>query len=245
MDEIERFASEVRENVGSLAKADDLRTLSYEWMQATEPYKYTYNFTWLGRPIIQLPADIIAMQELVWRIKPDLIVETGIAHGGSLIFYASMLQLVGQDGIVLGIDIDIRAHNRAEIEKHPMFHRIRMLEGSSVDPQVFEKVESLAGERPRVLVILDSNHTHDHVLAELRLYSKLVPKDSYIVVFDTVLEYVRDKNAAERPWGVGNNPLTAVRQFLTETDRFVVDQAVEGKLLLTVAPEGYLRCVRD
>lgn len=244
MGEIERFRSEVEENVEALKTASAAKALSQAWMEATEPFKYTYNFSWLGRPIIQYPQDIMAMQELIWAVKPDLIIETGIAHGGSLIFYASMLHLLGANGTVLGIDIDIRSHNRAEIERHPMADRIQMVEGSSVDGSVFEQVRKRA-EGKTVMVALDSNHTHDHVLEELRLYSTLVRRGSYIVAFDTALELVRDLNADARPWGPGNNPMTAVRAFLQENDRFEPDESLDAKLLLSVAPGGYLRCVKD
>lgn len=244
MGEIERFRSEVEENIKALSGASEAKALSQAWMEATEPYKYTYNFSWLGRPIIQYPQDVMAMQELIWTVKPDLIIETGIAHGGSLIFYASMLHLLGANGTVLGIDIDIRSHNRAEIEGHSMAGRIQMIEGSSVDPAVFQEARRRA-EGKTVMVLLDSNHTHDHVLSELRLYSTLVRTGSYIVAFDTALEYVRDLNADARPWGPGNNPMTAVRAFLQENDRFVPDEAIDAKLLLSVAPGGYLRCVKD
>jgi len=188
--------------------------------------------------------DMIAMQEIIWQVKPDLIVETGIAHGGSLIFSASMLELIGGDGQVLGIDIDIREHNRAEIEKHPMFRRITMIEGSSVDENTAARVFDFAKGKKNILVCLDSMHTHEHVLKELELYSPLVTKGSYLAVFDTVIEDMPDNFFPDRPWGKGNNPKTAVREFLKSSDRFVIDKDIENKLLITVAPEGYLRCVR-
>jgi cephalosporin hydroxylase len=205
----------------------------------------TYNFTWLGRPIIQFPQDVFAMQEIIWRVRPDLIIETGVAHGGSLVFYASMLEMIGGPGEVVGIDIEIRPANRAAIESHPMFGRIRLVEGSSVDPLTVQRVCALAAGKKRVLVVLDSNHTHDHVSAELRLYSPLVTKGSYLVVFDTIVEHMPAHAFPDRPWGRGNNPMTAVCAFLEKTDRFTVDREIEEKLLITVAPSGYLRCVRD
>lgn len=185
------------------------------------------------------------MQEIIWNVKPDLIIETGIAHGGSLIFYASMLELLGGDGKVLGIDIDIREHNRREIEKHPMFKRITMIEGSSVDKTVVETVRKYAQGKKRVLVCLDSLHTHDHVLQELEAYSSLVTIGSYCVVFDTIVEDLPDEFSADRPWGKGNNPKTAIWEFLKQNDRFVIDKKIENKLLITVAPNGYLKCVKD
>ena len=207
-------------------------------------YRYSYNFSWMGRPIIQYPQDMVAMQEIIWSVRPDLVIETGIAHGGSLVYYASLLELLGNDGIVVGIDIDIRQHNREAIEAHPMARRIRMIEGSSIDPGTVAQVAELARHRRRVLVTLDSNHTHDHVLQELLLYSPFVSVGSYLTVFDTVVEDMPKALFPDRPWGPGNNPKTAVREFLGKTDRFVVDKEVENKLLLTVAPDGYLRSVK-
>jgi cephalosporin hydroxylase len=206
--------------------------------------KYVHPFTWLGRPIIQLPHDIIAMQEIIWRIQPDLIVETGIAHGGTLVFYASLLELLGA-GHVVGIDIDIRAHNRVEIDRHPLRKRITMLEGSAIDAGIIEQVYELARNHRRVLVALDSNHTHEHVLKELQAYSPLVRAGSYVVVFDTAIEDMPKEHFSDRPWGPGNNPKTAVHEFLLSTDRFAIDRELESKLLMTVAPDGYLKCIRD
>jgi cephalosporin hydroxylase len=191
----------------------------------------------MGRPIVQYPQDIVAMQELLWRSQPDLIIETGIAHGGSLIFYASMCELIGH-GEVLGIDIDIRPHNGEAIECHPLFHRITMLEGSSTSYSIMDLVCEIARGK-KTLVCLDSMHTHDHVLRELELYSPLVTKGSYLVVFDTCIE---DLPKTDRPWGKGNNPKTALDEFLKTTDRFEVEDM--SKLMITVAPGGYLRCVK-
>jgi cephalosporin hydroxylase len=239
------FEARKRAFISKMAANQSLRELSQRCFVASSKLEYSYHFTWLGRPIIQFPQDIIAMQEIIWRVKPELIIETGIAHGGSLIFYASMLELIGGNGLAAGIDVDIRAHNRAEIEKHPLFKRIVLIEGSSVEPAVLEKVHSIARSRMRRLVALDSNHTHDHVLRELELYSQLVTKDSYLVVFDTVVEDMPESFFQDRPWGKGNNPKTAVREFLKKNKRFVIDREIENKLLLTVAPDGYLRCVKD
>lgn len=231
--------------IEAMAKDSKLKSLISELLLAMVEYRYTYNFNWLGRPIIQLPQDMVAMQEIIWNVKPDLIIETGIAHGGSLIFNASLLELAGGDGQVLGIDIDIREHNRAEIEKHPMFKRITMIEGSSVDESVAQQVRDFAKGKKRILVSLDSNHTHDHVLKELELYSPLVTKGSYCVVFDTAIEDVPENSFSDRPWGKGNNPKSAVHEFLGKNDRFEIDRELESKLLITVAPDGYLKCVKD
>lgn len=244
MNEIEKFNEEVKKNIESQGMDKDIKALSNVWIRETSSYKYSYNFKWMGRPIIQYPQDIIAMQEIIWEVKPDLIIETGIAHGGSIIFYASILELIG-NGEVLGIDIDIRKHNRVEIEKHPMYKRITMIEGSAIDESVADKAKQFAKGKRKVMVILDSNHTHEHVKKELELYSSLVSKDSYLVVFDTCVEDMPDELSADRPWGKGNNPKTAVFEFLKENDRFEVDKSIENKLLITVAPSGYLKCVKD
>jgi len=239
------FEEECKANAARMAAAEDIREISPDWICSTARFKYSYNFTWMGRPIIQFPQDIIAMQEIIWQVKPSLIIETGIAHGGSLIFYASMLELIAGEGQVLGIDVDIREHNRIEIEKHPMAKRITMIQGSSTEESVANQVHEVARGKKQVLVTLDSNHTHHHVLKELELYSPLVTKGSYLVVFDTIIEDMPDDFFPDRPWGKGNNPKTAVREFLKTNDRFVVDKEIENKLLITVAPDGYLRCIKD
>ncbi|PSB52793.1 cephalosporin hydroxylase [filamentous cyanobacterium Phorm 6] len=245
MSEVAKFFAEVTGNIDRLKADVDVQALSRIWLREITSYKYPYNFTWMGRPIIQLPQDVMAMQEIIWKVKPDLIIETGIAHGGSLIFHSSMLELIGGEGQVLGIDVDIRQHNRVEIEKHPMFKRITMIEGSSIDEEIAKQVFDFAKGNSRVLVILDSNHTHDHVLKELELYSPLVTKDSYLVVFDTVVEDMPEDFFSDRPWGKGNNPKTAVWEFLKTNKRFEIDKDIEAKLLITVAPDGYLKCVED
>lgn len=241
---VEQFRQECLERTKLNGKNDKLVNAARTFVRESTLPKYSYNFTWLGRPIIQYPQDMIAMQEIIWRVKPDLIIETGIAHGGSLIFSASMLELLGGDGRVLGIDIDIREHNRLEIEKHPMFKRIDMIQGSSIDEDIAKQVHVFAKDKKRVMIFLDSMHTHDHVLKELQLYSPLVTKGSYLVVFDTVIEDMPDDFFPDRPWGKGNNPKTAVREFLKNNDRFVVDRDIENKLLITVGPDGYLKRVR-
>jgi cephalosporin hydroxylase len=232
-------------NIQRMASDASLRDLTLDWFAASSRHEYSYHFTWLGRPIIQFPQDIIATQEIIWNARPDLVIETGIARGGSLIFSASMLELLGADGHVLGIDIDIREHNRIEIERHPLFKRITMLQGSSTDEVIVQQVRKIAAEKRSVLVLLDSNHTHAHVLRELELYSPLVTRGSYLVVFDTIIEDMPEGFFPDCPWGKGNNPKTAVREFLKTTDRFEIDQEIENKLLITVAPSGYLRCVKD
>jgi len=245
MNPVEEFERTKRKYIQRMSADKNLLAMSNRWFIESCKYQYSYNFTWLGRPIIQFPQDIVAMQEIIWEIKPELIIETGIAHGGSLIFYASMLEIIAANGQVLGIDIDIRSHNRDEIEKHPMFKRIKMIEGSSTEESVVNKVYDFAVDKSPILVVLDSNHTHEHVLKELELYSPLVTKGSYLVIFDTVVEDMPDEFFADRPWGRGNNPKTAVKYFLKNNDRFVVVKDIEEKLLITVAPDGYLKCIKD
>lgn len=253
------FDKEVANRIETYATNDALCHAGASFMLASTEPKYSYNFSWQGRPIIQYPQDMVAMQELIWSIKPDLIIETGIAHGGSLIFSASMLALLDMcDAIeagerldpkvsrrkVLGIDIDIRAHNRAAIEAHPMASRIQMIQGSSIAPEIIEQVHTVAANYSRVLVCLDSNHTHEHVLAELNAYASLTSKDSYCVAFDTVVEDMPKSMFPDRPWGPGNNPKTAVWEYLKTHPEFEIDKSIHQKLLITVAPDGYLKRIR-
>lgn len=264
------YFAEVEARIQANSENETLRTLADAFTRASIRPQYSYNFSWLGRPIIQYPQDMVAMQEIIWQVKPDLIIETGIAHGGSLIMSASMLALLdyceavargvpldprAPARMVLGIDIEIRAHNRAAIEVHPMFHRIRMIEGSSIAEKVIAQVQAAAANFTRVLVCLDSMHTHDHVLAELEAYAPLVSAGSYCIVFDTIIEDLPAGSFPDRPWDQGNNPKTAVREYLgrlREEERtaadgaplhFEIDHAIEHKLLITVAPDGYLRRV--
>lgn len=247
--ESDAFEAESAMNISSMSSDRDLQGLANTWIRQVSGYKYTFNFSWLGRPIIQYPQDIIAMQELIWTVQPDLIVETGIAHGGSLIFSSSMLELNAacggpQDAEVVGVDIDIRAHNRDAIEAHPMFKRISMLEGSSSAPEIIDRVRAKAAGKQRVLVCLDSNHTHAHVLAELEAYAPLTSVGSYCVVFDTNIEDMPSELFTDRPWGPGDNPRTAVWEYLKTHPEFEIDKRIDRKLLITVAPDGYLKRVR-
>jgi cephalosporin hydroxylase len=244
MSALEQFNEEKASNIEKLGSDQELRRLGYEFIEKTAKYKYSYNFTWMGRPIIAFPQDMIAMQELIWTVKPDLIIETGVAHGGSIIYYASLLELIGQDGLVLGIDIDIRAHNRELIEAHPMFKRIKLIQGSSVSNDVFKQVKQIASSKKKIMVCLDSNHTHDHVLEELKLYAPFTSVGSYCVVFDTIVEDMPDEIHSERPWGKGNNPKTAVWAYLKDNDSFIIDKVPDNKLLITVAPDGFLKRVK-
>ncbi len=232
------------EHIDDMGADKKLNELSTKFITDSAKYKYSYHFTWLGRPIIQFPQDIIAIQEIIWEVKPDLIIETGIAHGGSLILSASILELIGH-GQVLGIDIDIRSQNRKSIENHFLSKRIQIIEGSSIDKEIASKVEKIAKEKKRIVVILDSNHTHEHVLKELELYSKFVKKDSYLIVLDTIIEDMEEDSFPDRSWNKNNNPKTEVWEFLKNNDRFKIYKKIQNKLLITVAPDGYLKCVKD
>lgn len=232
------------ELIRAMGADPDVRAAWKRAYDVSMPYRYTYNWTWLGRPVIQYPQDLIALQELIWRTKPAVVLETGIAHGGSLVFSASILALLGGEREVIGIDIDIRSHNRTAIEAHPLASRIVMYEGSSIDPALASRVRDRIAGRS-TMVILDSNHTADHVAGELDLYAPLVGAGNYIVVMDTAIEHVDPSAFGDRPWGPGNSPLTAVEAFLARDSRFVVDEEYDAKLLFTVAPRGYLRALHD
>lgn len=242
---IEEFKLECQLRLKANQSNKELQKAAMDFNIASNKAKYSYNFKWMGRPVVQYPQDLLAMQELIWEIQPDLIIETGIAHGGSLIFYASMLELIGK-GEVIGIDIDIREHNRREIEKHPMFKRISMIQGSSIAPEIINEVYEFAKGKEKILVVLDSNHTHEHVLGELKAYSPLVSLNSYIVAFDTIVEQLPENYLPGhiRPWGIGDNPYTAVLEFLKRNDRFEIDESINNKLLISVAPDGYLKRIK-
>jgi len=242
---INEFYKNLKQRIASYGKNKKLLEKSKSFFIESIKEGYSYNFNWLGRPIIQYPQDIVAIQEIIWKTKPDIIVETGIAHGGSLVLSASILELLGGERFVIGIDIDIRPHNRRAIDDHPMSKRIKMVQGSSVDKSIVEEVLSMIPNGKSVMVILDSNHTHDHVANELIAYAQLVSKGNYLIVFDTIIEDIADEFEWEgRPWGKGNNPKTAVREFLENNDQFEVDMEYENKLLITVAPEGYLKRIK-
>ncbi|CAN7728761.1 cephalosporin hydroxylase family protein [Acidovorax sp. LjRoot66] len=256
MDLSGKFLQERKARLQVYASDSAFQSMSRDWLEASMQRQYVYNFDWMGRPIIQYPQDMVAMQELVWRVRPDLIIETGIAHGGSLILSASLLAMLDmcdaiEEGVVmdprqsrrkvLGIDIDIRSHNREAIEAHPMASRIAMIQGSSIDPGVVAQVRDVAKGYQRVLVCLDSMHTHSHVLAELNAYAPLVSAGSYCVVFDTFVEDMPPGFFADRPWNVGDNPKTAVHEWLKGHAEFEVDREIPAKLMVTVAPDGFLR----
>jgi cephalosporin hydroxylase len=253
------FEKEVSKRIEEVPRNKALLAAANSFKVETFLSKYSYNFSWLGRPVIQYPQELVQMQNLIWQIKPDLIIETGIAHGGSLVMSASMLALLDVcDGIeagstidpkkskrkVLGVDIDIRPHNRDAIEAHPMASRIQMIQGSSIDPGVISKVRSIAANYSRVLVCLDSNHTHEHVLAELSAYAPLTSVGSYCVVFDTIIEDLPAEMFPDRPWRPGNNPKTAVWEYVKIHQEFEIDKCIQHKLLITVAPDGWLKRIK-
>jgi cephalosporin hydroxylase len=244
--------SQRAETLDKYIPSSELSVLSEAWREIAMKERYVYNFDWLGRPIIQFPQDVLGLQELIWQVKPDLIIETGIAHGGSLIFSASMLALLDiEDGRihdssrpqrkVLGVDIDIRDHNREAIEGHFLNSWISMIEGSSVDSSIIKNVHEVAKEYQNVMVLLDSNHTYTHVLQELEAYSDLVTPNSYLVVYDTFVHFVSKDLFQNRPWGPTDNPFMAVQEFLAKNKKFTVDKNIEKKLQITVAPSGFLK----
>lgn len=240
----EEFERRNQKFVNSMNKNKSLLKKSKDWIDNVFDYEYVYHFRWLGRPIIQFPQDMVAVQELIWKIKPDFIIEFGVARGGSLIFYASILELL-KHGKILGIDIDIRKHNRKEIENHSMFKRIKLIEGSSIDDSVFEKVKKIVKDKKKIMVLLDSSHTEQHVLAELEKYSQFVRKGSYLIVFDTIIEDMKKHHFKNRPWDHGNNPRTAISKFLKKNKRFKIDKTIHKKLLITSCPDGYLKCIKN
>ena len=241
--ELEKFYQERKENVKK-QNENKYRNLGINFVSETLETKYSYNFSWMGRPIIAFPQDMMAMQEIIWDVKPDLIIETGVAHGGSIVYYASLLELLGSDGIVVGIDIDIRKHNRDLIESHPMMKRIKLIEGSSIDEKIVNQVKDLAKTKSKILICFDSNHTHEHVLEELKLYAPLTSIGSYCVVFDTIVEDMPKEFDWNRPWNKEKNPKTAVWEYLKTNSNFKIDHSIQDKLLVTVAPEGYLKRIK-
>ncbi|PJI41913.1 cephalosporin hydroxylase family protein [Ferrovibrio sp.] len=238
-----QFEIDKRSNAVAQNKDEGLRKLALDFVVQSDRYHYAYQWTWLGLPIVQLPADILATQELIWDAKPDLIIETGIAWGGSIVMYASLLELLG-NGEVIGIDRVLPQHNREAMEQYSFSQRITLLEGSSTDPAIIDVVKAKIKPGMKVMVLLDSNHTHDHVLDELRLYGPMVTPGQWLVVSDTIVEDIPPQTHRPRPWGPGNNPKTAMYEYLRETDRFEEDEYINGKLLMTFTPNGFLRCVK-
>jgi len=241
---ISEFTKRNKEKIKKMQKDSEFIKKSQDWFLHSLKHEYSYHFEWLGLPIIQYPQDIVAYQEIIWNVKPDLIIETGIARGGSLVLSASILQLIGK-GQVLGIDIDIRKENFEKIKSHALNKRIKMIQGSSIDENTIKQVKKIVKNKKRIVVVLDSNHTHEHVLKELELYSPLVSKNSYLIVLDTIIEDMPKKFFINRSWGKGNNPKTAVWKFLKNNTRFKIDKEIENKLMISVAPDGYLKCIKD
>lgn len=250
MSSMDEFNKEKMERIASYAASSKGTQIGKQFNIESCSNGYTYNFSWMGLPIIQFPQDIVMMQEIIFDVRPDLIIETGVARGGSLVFYASMLELLGK-GQVVGIDVEIREHNRQAIQNHPMFKRISLVEGSSIERSTLAKLSPYLAEARTVLVCLDSKHTHDHVLAELNAYHSLVSIDSYLVVFDTTVETF-DKETVDKlaedyrfkPWGKGSNPRSAVQDFLQTHGEFEVENTWHQKLMITNCWEGVLRRVR-
>jgi cephalosporin hydroxylase len=252
------FSDERRQQIDSFQRDKVFTAQSQAWLESSMRRRYVYNYDWLGRPIIQYPQDMVAIQELIWTSRPDLIIETGIAHGGSLVLSASMLAMLDYcDAVaagtvlcpkeskrkVLGLDIDIRSHNREAIESHSLAHKIDMIQGSSISPEVIAQVQDYARGYQRIMICLDSNHTHEHVLAELRAYAPLTSPGCYCVVFDTFVEDMPADLFPNRPWTPGNNPKTAVWEYLKTHPEFEIDKNIDNKLLISVAPDGYLKRV--
>ncbi|MES2142232.1 MAG: cephalosporin hydroxylase family protein [Pseudomonadota bacterium] len=238
------FIEERKKKLNFIKEHSDLFKSGISFVRDAGYVNYSYNFDWLGLPIIQFPQDIVAIQEIIWRTKPDIIIETGVARGGSLLLSASILHLLNGSGKVIGIDIDIREHNRKAIENHPLAFRIHLIEGSSIEEATINKLVSFIHPMDTVMVILDSNHTYSHVFKELELYSPFVSVGKYMLVMDTVIEYMPNDYFPNRPWGKGNNPMCAVHDFIKTNSRFVIDETIPNKLLITVAEDGYLKCVK-
>lgn len=242
-DDTKQFEEEKEQRISGYSGEKALLDSGQQFLLESLKNDYSYNFHWMGLPIIQYPQDIVAMQEIIFNTNPDLIIETGVARGGSLLLYASLLEMMQGNGIVVGIDIDIRSHNRKRIITHPLSHRIRLIESSSVEQSTIEQVRVLTEGKKQIMVVLDSNHTHQHVLDELNLYSQFVSQDCYLVVFDTVVENMPAGSFPKRPWDKGDNPKTAVHEFLAGNKDFVVDSMLDQKLIITAAPSGYLKRV--
>jgi len=241
-DQVTSFFTERKNNIREMGNDKELQKKSLDWMLHADKYKYTYNYSWMGRPIIKYPSDIIIQQELMWKLRPDLVIETGIAHGGSIIFTSSMMEMMGISGEVVAVDIDLRKHNRDLIESHPMYKRITMYEGNSIDQIIIDKVSKHAEGKKCVMVILDSLHTHEHAYKELKAYASLVTVGSYCMLPDTFIEFFpKGYYSSNRPWDVGNNPYTAVQEFLKETNLFEIDKSLTNKAMITEAIDGYLK----
>lgn len=239
MDDREIFLKNACSSALQMGADSELQEMAKKVLVRSDQYHWSYQWTWLGIPIIQMPPDMIAIQEIIWKNKPQLIIETGIARGGSLILSASILELIGE-GEVIGIDLEIRPHNRESVESHPLAKRITLIESDSLAPELHERLAIATQNLERVMVILDSDHTHEHVLRELKIFCEFVSPGQYLIVADTVVEYIPEQAHRSRPWGIGNNPATALREFMQFDDRFNEDAVINSKLLITSSPGGYL-----
>lgn len=240
-DDRDEFQTQSRSKALAMGADPEIQRLDRELTIVSDEHDYSYMWNWLGLPIIQMPADIVVTQEIIWQNRPQVIIETGVARGGSVVLHASMLQLIGE-GQVVAVDIDIRPHNRAAVEEHPLAYRVTLIEGSSVEADVLDQLEAAIGDAERVMVVLDSNHTHEHVLAEIELYTRFVTPGQFMIVADTLVEDLPYQEHRPRPWGPGDNPKTAVDQYLKENPGvYEVDEVVNSKLLLTSSRGGYLR----
>ncbi len=242
-DDRAEFEAHKRAQALALGRDQSVFDGSVRYMLQLDPYDYSYLWSWMGVPVIQMPADVLATQEVIWTTKPDIIIETGVARGGSVLFMASLLELIGK-GQVIGVDIDIRAHNRASIEQHPMSKRVTLIEGGSVDEDTLARVRAAIPAGARVMVVLDSDHSRDHVLAECKAYGQLVTPGCYMVVADTMIGHVEASEAPQKRskiWSKGDEPLSALKQYLAESDFFEVDEVLNGKLVLSSSPGGYIR----
>ena len=242
---IKQFDNRVKKNTKNMSKDITLFKKSIDWMIHADKYKYTYNFKWAGIPIIKFPNDLMALQEIISDVQPDVIIETGVAHGGSIIFSASMQHLYcKKNSFVIGIDIDIRKHNLDRLKKNKFFNRIKLIEGSSTSPEVIKKIKKLIKGKKKVMVCLDSNHTYEHVKNEIEIYKNFITKNSYMIVEDTFSEYFPKNYYSNRPWDVGNNPMIALREFLKKEKRFIVDKEICNKLQITETFDGYLKKIK-
>ncbi len=233
-------------SIDNLGHDKEIFSQSKEMIKSLDKYNYSYLWSWLGLPIIQWPADIMATQEVLWQVKPDVVIETGVARGGSVVFIASILKMMGK-GKVVGVDIDIRSHNREAIMSHPMANLIKLIEGPSTSEDVLQRVSTEIKKTDVVMVILDSDHSYEHVLSECNEYSKFVSKGSYLVVADTFVGHLTEEEAPKnrsKLWFKGNEPLAARDEFLKNNPNFIIDNHINNKLVLSSSPGGYLKCIQ-
>jgi len=234
-----------RESAEEMHNDRDLRRQALDVLVRADHYRWIHQTNWLGEPTLNLPQDMFALQEIIFNTRPKFILELGVAWGGSLLFYATLMEALG-GGRIIGVDIYLPDDLKARLGSHGrLSERLTLIDGSSIEAETLARVKSIVGNCREVMVVLDSYHTHEHVLKELRLYSPLVGKGHYLVCGDTVVEDIPEQAHRSRPWGPGNNPKTALRQFLQENDRFVVDDYVDMKLLLSCSPGGYLKALQD